>query len=396
VRRIADVDHFVPLIALLLDSGVSAKNIRYKIFVPHLSLIGIDSDYRTQHLASRNISLEKVCAGLFREDYSPGKKNRERCMLTKDFACRLRKLCWRPRILSAISSVFLGSTILTLLWGSKRNGTLIIEQSTSIQCRLIAKIAKLLAIRVVGFRIGVTLCRSVAAHDVDEVPRLLEVFDELVLQNDVGSYLKTVQDQGRVHITGSLRYSSWWLERLSEIATKSNVGDKEAKLLYVLDKGDKEDWQAILDLIERFGEIRKLHVLIKGHPRSPRQNLPVELGKRHSIEWFPSDEAGTTLDLIRSSNVVVGTGTAAILDAFVLEKPILIPAHHSKRELVFDKYGFPGFVWSDEEGVQFLTRVIGQGVAGLDNPTLRSYQRVIQDVILANGNPAKELTKLLT
>lgn len=343
-RRIADVDHFVPLISLLLDSGVSAKNIRYKIIVPHLSLVGIDSDARVQHLNSRGVSLEKVCSGLFREDVLPSNESRAFRRLTMSFAYRLRRLCWRPIILSAMSGLFFGSAIRTLLWGGMRQGTLIIDQSNSVQYKLIVKIANLLAIRVIGYRIGVTLCRSIAAQERKEVPRLLEVFDELVLQSDISGYLQNYQDQRRVHITGSLRYSSWWLNQLSHITAKSDRDDNGLKLLYVLDKKGIEDWQAIANLIDRLAAIWKLHVLIKGHPRSPRQRLPVELVKKHSIKWFPDDRSCTTWDLIRSADIVVGTGTAGILDAFVLEKPILIPAHHSNRELIFDKYELPGFV----------------------------------------------------
>ena len=392
VRRIADFDHLVPIGALLLDNGVPATKIRYRVITPHLSMIGIGADPRAIYLESRGIILETTFPWLFQENELKKKLGTRYQRCCNYMGDRIKNFCWGKMGLWLISAALLLSNLIAVVWASRQRGLLLMDHCTMIPYKVIARFAQMYRVTVIGCPSGVTLCYSMAKTQQTVLPELVSVFDKVIIQNDIEYSPR--QFSGRTVVFGSLRYSLWWINNLKTIIPKKYERTTALTILYLLDKESKEDRQSIIDLICQFANGCKSDILIKGHPRSPKQRLSM-VTQFTNLQLISSDKEHTSFDLIRNADVVVATGTASIVDAFVLGKPVLIPTHHSSRELIWTKSGLPGCVSTDAGALQFLEVVRRNRSKEIDSITSNTYDRLIHEYIMAKTNPKEKFKNLL-
>ncbi len=165
-------------------------------------------------------------------------------------------------------------------------------------------------------------------------------YDYLVMQHEIRRDL-TVKIGGpskNTLLLGVARFCQEWENVLWEIIPRT-ISRKEGqyrklKVLYVDRPVDiNMDKERIVEMIRKVSELKFILLLIKPHSRSNR------------LRWDELKMYGKivpdldSVELIRWADLVIGTTSSILLEAFCQNKTVLYPKYVSKNTMLFEKMG---------------------------------------------------------
>ena len=344
-RRISDVDHIVPVIYSLLESGVAPVNIRYRQLWPDHTTEGINTDKRIKYLASRGVTHHnsELQNALFR--------------LTKFINSSRKQAGWSWKVLSTIlvQIVFkiMRGHLKFLCWSVARRhkgrATFVTDLAASYPYNTLSKWARKYYIPMVGVPHGLAVhkgAKHIPHHRLFFPLALpLKPFDKMIIVSQLQLDLDSQYSSPNSLILGSARYSQRWISQLKHLYPSTPIKDREiCKVVFFADKPGQHisgDFYAWVDTDECVRLIRHLasniamQVVVKTHPSMNAQSrAPFDI---EGVTLVSTDSEMTSFELIESSDIVVGVATSAYVDALLMRKPLIVPKYVSSFQLIFNQ-----------------------------------------------------------
>jgi len=210
----------------------------------------------------------------------------------------------------------------------------------------------------------------------------------------------------RVKVLGSARFCEEWIEILHKAIPKDEnvlpgeAPDNKLKVVYVergLDLYGEHKYK-VKSALKKLGELDFVDLVIKPHTRA--KNLHFE-GLPESVKIA---NAANSVNLIRWADVVIGTVSSILVEAFVQGKIFIYPKFFTDERMLFEETGACWAVRSVEEleealgmiksgsvknpyprenVLRFLNEAVYGGSFGRD--VLGGYEKFIRAVSLQNG-----------
>lgn len=350
IRRSTDLDHILPIIFSLTQGGVNARNIDCQLLSPHFSLKNVYLDKRIAFLSSLNINItESIKYKIYKLiAFLPFSKIKVK---TERFFFRL----------------YINSVINNL----NKDSINIMDHSASYENIYIAEKLSKKGIINISVPHGVTFFEG---HiDPKEWGRLfpsggnkLSIYDIVVMPNYFSkSLLCNNIPSEKIRVLGSSRFNMKWLSVLENIYSVSPLEDKQkTKVLFFLEKAENylygdsryKFFENLLKLINYLDNNKEIKLIIKAHPAMHPKERNYYTKIKSKIFF---DEKKTSFELVRESDLIIGTETSALSDAILMKKNVLIPLFCSPFINKLSRYGIP-VVNNLQECIELLDKIINK------------------------------------
>ena len=344
-RRISDVDHIVPVIYSLLESGVAPVNIRYRQLWPDHTTEGINTDRRIKYLASRGVTHHNsgLQNALFR--------------LTTFINSSRKQAGWSRKVLSTI----IGQIVFKIMRGHlnivcrsiarrhKGRAMFITDLGSSYPYNNLSKWARKYCIPMVGVPHGLAVhtgAKNVSLHRL-YFPLVLpfKIFDKMIIVSQLQLDLDSEYHSPNSTILGSARYSQKWISQLEQLYPSTPIGNNgTCKVVFFSDKpgqyisGEFYAWidtDEYVRLIRYLASSTTIQVVVKTHPSLNAQSrAPFDI---EGVTLISTDSEITSFELIASADIVVGVGSSVVVDAILMRKPLIVPTYVSPFHLIFSQ-----------------------------------------------------------
>jgi len=344
-RRISDVDHIVPVIYSLLESGVAPVNIRYRQLWPDHTTEGINNDRRIEFLASRGVTHHdsRFQNTLFR--------------LTNFINSSRKQAGWTRRVLSPILVKFIFWVMeghLTISCWSlarhyKASAVFVTGSGASYPYTTLSKWARKYFIPIVAVPHGLAVHTGAKdfSHHRHFFPLVSpnNTFDQMIIVSQLQRDLNSEHHSENSTILGSARYSQKWISKLEQLYPSTPVGNNETcKVVFFADKpgqyisGEFYAWvdtDEYVRLIRYLASSTTIQVVVKTHPSmKARLRAPYDI---EGVTLISTDSEITSFELIASADIVVGVSSSVVVDAILMRKPLIVPTYVSPFRLIFSQ-----------------------------------------------------------
>jgi len=357
-RRYSDLDHTLPIANLLLDSGISYKNIEITDLDIDKSAINIKNDKKVIHLKKKKI---KINQNIFSSHFIKFREfliNYNNSIYTKLFVFLTLKF------IDFLKDTIFKAKIVFYSFRHNGNAKFICDTGSLPIYIFLSKISRKNRINLAAVPHGLWLHRGFKDQKLNELVfggegDYFSHFSEIILNDKLSSSFHS--NKNKIKILGSVRYSKKWLIQLNKIYKPANVYKYENKvkvLLMLEKKGENSsdkfipyyDYSGLIKTIEVLHEQKNIELIIKLHPSSYKTNYP-ELKKYRLLDVTDKFE---TFELIKSSDIVLTLVTTAVIDALMLNKKIAILNYLTMFKPVVVEY----FVEMNIESLKDLTSFI--------------------------------------
>ena len=386
VRRVVDLDHYLPIVVALLESGIDPSTIGLIVVARHHSLGSISIDVRLKLIRRFGVNIEVGPVG--------------------------KSYCYAPL---AIVCSYLLIRFLTLcavpgcrwiLGKTRRKIAHMIEKETTLISTDGLNDLERWAFRLCKRRGGMNLIiqHGVVVHSgfLDEKVQIRvfgakETFNHSKREAndyedvDEVSCIGALQAAGysgiskKVKILGSPRLSQIWIKKYGNMvpaATSLCCSDKLNVLFFIEKRGfhSEDDWVSFVDtrertrLLEHLSNHKSINLILKTHPGDTH---PIDDGIKG--RWVFSDSEWNSFQLTKAVDVVVGTTTTALADGRLMGKIVIIPTYISPFRLLYSDYNLENVVRNFEEFARLLQEIIQKKSAG----TLKVNHSAESDRMLA-------------
>lgn len=336
-RRESDFDHFAPL-AFFLKKKTTSKITFTDIFMD-ATMVQYENDERFKFLKKLNIKFL----------YSPISKifyKNEQKKTNSIFFKVIKKILSKVYLIYAKFFYLFKIFVLSI---KGRGESLFITDHNSVKFGniywFLNFFAKANKIKVVSIPHGLILHKGYKDQNLDKYSFSVSNYDYdmVVASNDIQKKIDHKNNLIKTKVLGSLRYSIEWVKILKVIYKKKIFNREKPSVLFIDEKkGQKHskgyiEWinnskqKELLDYLKRDNDI---NLIIKNHPS---MNFSQKV-KKNDKKFYIYNEKYTTFQLINSSDIIIGFTSSSIIDAFFLNKKILIPEYISSFKPIYKDY----------------------------------------------------------
>ncbi len=336
-RRESDFDHFAPL-AFFLKKKTSLKITFTDIFMDP-TMTEYEKDKRFIFLKKQKIKFS--FSAISRIFYKNEKRNTN-FILLKIIKKILSFVYFYYAKLFYLTKIFLLASI-------NRGKSLFITDHNPIEFGNIYWFLKLFAkinnIKVVSIPHGLVLHKGYKKKSLNDYSFSNNNydFDKVLVSNILQKKIEHKNNLNNTKILGSLRFSVEWIKILKNIYKKKIKKNKKINVLFIDEKKGQNHHSGYIEWINRPKQIellnylkrdKEINLIIKNHP---------SMNYWHKInhddkKFYKFNESFSTFQLINYSDIIIGFSSSSIIDAFILNKKILIPAYISSFKLIFKDY----------------------------------------------------------
>ena len=168
-------------------------------------------------------------------------------------------------------------------------------------------------------------------------------FDKVLVSNIFQKKIEHNNNLNNTKVLGSLRFSIEWIKILKNIYKKKLRKKNKINVLFIDEKKGQNHRSGYIEWIKHSKQIelldylkkdREINLIIKNHPS---MNFWHKINNNNK-KFFKFNESFTTFQLIYNSDIIIGFSSSSIIDAFFLNKKILIPEYISSFKLIYKDY----------------------------------------------------------
>lgn len=401
-KRLPDIDHLLPIaFGLTQYSKVNNSDIIFIHIMPDLTISNYKKDRRITFLNSLGIKniIPKVF-NLYILNNFLKKKN------------WFLKLILYPviKILDLNINYFYFQNIKQILKSQKNFVKLFFA---NINYQLLFKIRKFKknnTYQIYGVHVGLPL-RNLYSSEIKNYEDNIEFLDFYLFPYCYSLENNSIFKKNKYKLidTCPCRYDLVWIEKLKKIYQSDKfINNKKINIIFFLEKkvSSKNDNQThiklfeekIITLLDFISNLPNTNLIIKAHPSLiGNKEDYIYLKKYYNIVYFK--DTFTSFELINNSDIVLGVSTSALIDAFLLNKKVIIINYlrsfdeKERAKLIFDNFDINYSVDSFDSFKILLMNFF----ENKDN-LYKEFNEEFKNLILKdiNNNPMKLISRKIT
>lgn len=333
IRRISDLDHYLPFAKSI--SSINKYTESYFIFIgSDISLKSLRSDKRykiIKYLNFHSININLLNSYFFFENFLLIIKPKKITNISINSLRLIYNFIFRLRI------------YLSIFFLKPKN----IFLDISYDDIFLKFIKKIISFKIISLPHGLFLHTGYLKKEYEKIvfpkKKPSKIIDHIILCNDNDKNLLGLNKNNKIIINGSKRYSYEWINFLNNMKDidDSNLSQNTTKKINILIFEDKSGqihngrlipWVKIECLREVINYLNKLEIFNIKICKHPSKRLM----EFNDLNVQYSKSTDMTFDLVKNSDIIIGTVGTSILDGLLLNKKVISLSYCHYFNSLFD------------------------------------------------------------